>query len=203
MVDPEKDPDGAEIIGQQAKGYIDYDSDPDALVSAAVNSFHQKDGVLYAMGYSVTNDWSGGVNPSNTAVYWKLSLDGDTVSYDSVSEYPGLSRPGNNDNWNEYTWTADVNARGYVLANRKLAKAKSSNYAMNLAYTYLKDDGSFASISIPMYNVPFDGANSEGAAINDNNFIVGWADRRDDRRAVVGGSFRDTEALFYDINADK
>lgn len=203
VVDPEKDPDGAEIIGQQAKDYIDYDRDPDALVSAAVNSFHQKDGVLYAMGYSVTNDWSGGVNPSNTAVYWKLSLDGDTVSYDSVSEYPGLSRPGNNDNWNEYTWTADVNARGYVLANRKLAKAKSSNYAMNLAYTYLKDDGTFASISIPMYNVPFDGANSEGAAINDNNFIVGWTDRRDDRRAVVGGSFRDTEALFYDINADK
>lgn len=203
VIDPDGDPDGAEIVGQQTQSYIDYAKDPKALVSAAVTSFLKKDDVLYALGYSVTNDWGSAVNPSNTAVYWKISLDGDTVNYESVKEYPGMSRPGNEDNWNEYTWTVEANSNGYVLANRKLAKAKNSNYAMNIAYTKLNEDGKFDTIAYPTYNVPFGGANSEGSALNDNDFIVGWADRRDDRRAVVGGSYRDTEAVFYDINAEK
>lgn len=203
VIDPDRDPDGAEITGQQTQSYIDYTTNPTAMVSAAVTSFIKKGDDLYALGYSVTNDWGGAVNPSNTAVYWKLGLDGDKVNYKTVSEYPGMARPGNQDNWNEYTWTVGANANGYILANRKLAKAKNSNYAMNLAYTRLRDNRSFDNISYPLYNYPFGGVNSEGAAINDNNFIVGWIDRRDDTRAIVGGSYRDSEALFYDINAGK
>ncbi len=203
VIDPSRDPDGAEITGWQADEYVDYDRNADSIASGAVTAFAEKNGQIYALGYSTTNDWGSNINPANTAVFWKLTLDGDKVTFDHGSEYPSMDRPGNNDNWNDYTWTVDSNLNGYILANRKLAKSRKSNRAMNLAFTKLNDDGTFDTISYPMYDVPFDGAGSQGSAINNNNFVVGWCDRRKDMHAVIGGSLRDSEALFYDLNAMK
>ena len=126
--------------------------------------------------------------------------DGDKVDFKSIVEYPNVDRPGNNDNWNDYTLAVDANQNGYVLINRKLAKSSNRNYAKNMAFTRFNESGRIDDAVYPLYDTPFRGADSEGAAINDNNFIVGWAGRRDDHRAVVGGSYRDVEALFYNIN---
>ncbi len=200
IVDPENNADEDVIVGIHVPQYIDFSDNPGVLVSAAINGFTKVGNNLYAIGYSVTDDWGGVVNPGNTAVYWRIEVDGDKVDFKSIVEYPNVDRPGNNDNWNDYTLAVDANQNGYVLINRKLAKSSNRNYAKNMAFTRFNESGRIDDAVYPLYDTPFRGADSEGAAINDNNFIVGWAGRRDDHRAVVGGSYRDVEALFYNIN---
>lgn len=206
IIDPVNDEDGKVITGFQPKDYLRFKADPDYVVSAAVNDFVTIDNKVYAVGYSATDDNSySTIRVSSIASYWPLTIDlnAKTLTYDSQKELQNLEHPGSGDHWNEYTWATGVNKNGYVIANRKMAKSENLNRANNFVLTKINADGSSVPVTYPLQNYAFKGYNSVAEDINDQNFVVGFGDFREDNYPVNNGARRNQEGFLYDINKSK
>ncbi len=199
IIDPNTMTDGTTIIGTQAASYLDSSNNMDGLPQSAVTSFVEINNQLYALGYSATDDYnSGGAFISEVATYWPITVD-TTVSFGQIKEINGMERPGNGDDTNIYTWIQAGNKQGTLLTNRKMDKSENSNRAMMFGFSTLSSDGT-TSVLFPFHNVPINGANSQGADINDHNVIVGWRDNRNDKKPVNYGVDRAQEGFIYTVS---
>ena len=200
LIDPANMSDGEIIIGQQAKGYIDIATSENAVTTAAVVDLAKVGDRLVAAGYSATDDFGKGWSTANTSCIWNITLDGDVISMgDRCWEIPGLNRPGNNDNENNYTWVQAVTDKGTILSNRKMYKSKNSNRAMNFGISGYDADNNLTSVTFPADDYPFRGANSEGADINNHSVVVGWADNPADKKPVNYGVDRAQTGFIYTV----
>ncbi len=156
------------------------------------------DGKYVAVGYSATEGYNS--KPKNVATFWKLdngSLDAVPVTqriFSSNSDNPGTDSDYNYD----HSWAVDINEDGYIVGNRVYRKLVSRNYPTQM-FVARYDSGSQAitSTSIP---VSTDGVNSEAAALNNSNQVVGWTDERSVTTQPVYGSVpRLQEAFLYNI----
>ncbi len=156
------------------------------------------DGKYVAVGYSATEGYNS--KPKNVATFWKLdngSLDAVPVTqriFSSNSDNPGTDSDYNYD----HSWAVDINEDGYIVGNRVYRKLVSRNYPTQM-FVAKYDAGSQAitSTSIP---VSTDGVNSEAAALNNSNQVVGWTDERSVTTQPVYGSVpRLQEAFLYNI----
>src|SRR5574344_2150713 len=128
LIDPSSDADGSTIVGQQVTNYLDVDSDANDQTTAAIRDFVTINNNLYAVGFSATDDAYGdGYLNAQVAVYWPLTIAGNTVTFGANKEFVNVERPGNSDETNAYTWAAGVNNSGKVIINRKMAKSVNSN----------------------------------------------------------------------------
>lgn len=209
IIDPANDADGAEIIGQQPTNYLADDSDDSDMAQAAIRGFTTVNNKLYALGYSPTDDYYGDAYfAASVAVYWPITISGNTVTFGQNKEFENVEMPGNHDETNSYTWVAGGNNNGKVIINRKMAKSTNSNYAIMFGVSAItetanpEDSGNpivaTESTIYPLEDNPIRGANSVAEAINDNGFVVGWRDDRNDISPVNGGISRDYEGFFYD-----
>lgn len=209
LIDPSSDADGSTIVGQQVTNYLDVDSDANDQTTAAIRDFVTINNNLYAVGFSATDDAYGdGYLNAQVAVYWPLTIAGNTVTFGANKEFVNVERPGNSDETNAYTWAAGVNNSGKVIINRKMAKSVNSNYPLMFGVSTISespdaDDETKTVVSTsytvyPLENDPIRGANSVAEDINNNDFVVGWRDDRNDISPVNGGIARDYEGFLYD-----
>ena len=209
LIDPEKMKDGEVIIGTQAKGYIDIGSSENSLSTAAIMDLVKLDDRIVAAGYSATDDFGSGASTANTSCVWDVTIDGDNLSLgDRCWEITGMSRPGNNDDENMYTWVQAINKKGVILANRKMNKSKNSNRPLDFGISAYSADHNFPRITFPATDYPFRGANAEGSDINSYSVVVGWGDNPADKkpvnyavdRAQTGFIYTDQDRSFNYVN---
>ena len=147
-----------------------------------------------AVGYSSTKGYNS--YAKNLAVYWDLdagSLDSSPVA---VPIFSGDDNPGTSDNNIDNSWAVGINNDGYIVGNRVYRKLVSRNYPTQM-FVAKYSSGGITSTSIP---VSTGGVNSEAAALNNRNQVVGWTDERSDTTKPVYGSVpRLQEAFLYNI----
>ena len=148
-----------------------------------------------AVGYSSTKGYNS--YAKNLAVYWDLdagSLDSSPVA---VPIFSGDDNPGTSDDNNiDNSWAVGINNDGYIVGNRVYRKLVSRNYPTQM-FVAKYSSGGITSTSIP---VSTGGVNSEAAALNNRNQVVGWTDERSDTTKPVYGSVpRLQEAFLYNI----
>ena len=158
------------------------------------------DGKYVAVGYSATEGYNS--KPKNVATFWNLDdglLDAVPVTkriYSNNSDNPGTDSDYNFD----HSWAVDINENGYIVGNRIYRKLVSRNYPTQM-FVAKYSGGSITSTSIP---VSTDGVNSEAAALNNSNQVVGWTDERSVTTQPVYGSVpRLQEAFLYNITSAK
>lgn len=174
---------------------IDYPYTASAMKVAYV------DGKYVAVGYSATEGDNS--KPKNLATFWNLgtlsdgalpAALGSKAIFVSSSDNPGTDEDIDIDN----SWAVDINSDGYIVGNRVYRKLVSRNYPTQM-FVAKYDAGSQAitSTSIP---VSTDGVNSEAAALNNSNQVVGWTDERSVTTQPVYRSVpRLQEAFLYNI----
>ncbi|WP_024870714.1 DUF3466 family protein [Tolumonas lignilytica] len=156
-------------------------------------------GQYVAVGYSATEGYSA--KPKNLATFWNLGTG-------SLSATPATSlifsnsgdNPGTNDKDNpiDHSWAVDINTNGYIVGNRVYRKLVSRNYPTQM-FIAKYASGAITSTSIP---VSTDGVDSEAAALNNNDQVVGWTDERSETTQPVYGSVpRLQEAFLYNITS--
>lgn len=164
--------------------------------TASGMSIAEVDGVYVAVGYSATEGYNS--VPKNLATFWNLG-DGSLSSgpttariFSSNSDNPGTDSDYRIDN----SWAVGINNDGYIVGNRVYRKLVSRNYPTQM-FVAKYSAGGITSTSIP---VSTDGVNSEAAALNNSNQVVGWTDERSDTTKPVYGSVpRLQEAFLYNI----
>lgn len=164
--------------------------------TASAMSIAEVGGVYVAVGYSAIEGYSS--EPKNLATFWNLG-DGSLSSapttarvFSSNSDNPGTDSDYNIDN----SWAVGINNDGYIVGNRVYRKLVSRNYPTQM-FVAKYSSGGITSTSIP---VSTDGVNSEAAALNNSNQVVGWTDERSDTTKPVYGSVpRLQEAFLYNI----
>lgn len=164
--------------------------------TASAMSIAEVGGVYVAVGYSAIEGYSS--EPKNLATFWNLE-DGSLSSapttariFSSNSDNPGTDSDYEIDN----SWAVGINNDGYIVGNRVYRKLVSRNYPTQM-FVAKYSSGGITSTSIP---VSTDGVNSEAAALNNSNQVVGWTDERSDINKPVYGSVpRLQEAFLYNI----
>lgn len=158
------------------------------------------DGKYVAVGYSATEGYNS--KPKNVATFWNLknglldAVPATTRIFGNDSDNPGTDSDYKYDN----SWAADINENGYIVGNRVYRKLVSRNYPTQM-FIAKYSSGSITSTSIP---VSTDGVNSEAAALNNSNQVVGWTDERSVTTQPVYGSVpRLQEAFLYNITSAK
>lgn len=155
------------------------------------------DGVYVAVGYSATEGYNS--VPKNLATFWNLG-DG------TLSAAPTTSRiftsdgdnPGTDDDDNpiDNSWAVGINENGYIVGNRVYRTLVSRNYPTQMFVAKYTS----GAVSTPTIPVTTSGVNTEAAALNNNNQVVGWTDERSDVSKPVYGSVpRLQEAFLYNI----
>lgn len=149
-----------------------------------------------AVGYSSTKGYNS--YAKNLAVYWDLdagSLDSSPVA---VPIFSGDDNPGTSDDNNiDNSWAVGINNNGYIIGNRVYRKLVSRNYPTQMFIAKYTS----GAVSVPTIPVSTSGVNSEAAALNNRNQVVGWTDERSDTTKPVYGSVpRLQEAFLYNIN---
>jgi len=164
--------------------------------TASAMSIAEVDGVYVAVGYSAIEGYSS--EPKNLATFWNLgtgSLSSAPTTeriFSSNSDNPGTDSDYSIDN----SWAVGINNDGYIVGNRVYRKLVSRNYPTQM-FVAKYSSGGITSTSIP---VSTDGVNSEAAALNNSNQVVGWTDERSDTTKPVYGSVpRLQEAFLYNI----
>lgn len=179
----------------------DYPYTASALKVALVN------GEYIAVGYSATwgyNHSSTGY-PKNLATYWNLS-DGSLTSDISTNRIFSFAdqNPGTKDDYTyDNGWAVDINENGYIIGNRIYRKPVKKNYPIETFYARYGTDSSGKNTIIETA-VPFSasstGGNTEAAALNNHEQVVGWTDERNANSDPVNGSVsRLQEAFLYRI----
>ncbi len=159
-----------------------------------------------AVGYSGT--WGYTLNsttsrPKNIATFWNLgtgsSLTAPTTTkiFSSDSDNPGTD----SDYYYDNSWAVGINENGYIIGNRNYRLKESRNYPTKMFVAkYASGSTSIVSSNI----ISTDGVDSEGAAINNNDQVVGWTDERGTTTDTVISSVpRLQEAFLYNIKTGK
>lgn len=173
-----------------------YRADNSVLETAAATGLAEYNGKLYGVGYSSTGEaGSSTLSGRNVAVYWDLTLSGNTLSFGSLSKVPlALGEPGRGDKKMRHSWAIGVNSAGYVVGNQLYTTNKNRNRPTEM---FVYKIGQSGNAVIPFENAPAEGANSQAAAINDHSMVVGWRDARNYTSPVVSGTNRLQEAFLY------
>lgn len=158
-----------------------------------------------AVGYSATVGYPiGSISslPKNVAAFWNLG-DG------SLSTTPTTSLVFANDSDNPRTnkddtiidnsWAVGVNSNGYIVGNRAYRAKESRNYPTKMFIAkYSSSSDAISSTTTP---ITTSGVNSEAAAVNNADQVVGWTDERGvTSQPVFGSVSRLQEAFIYNIN---
>ena len=163
------------------------------------------DGSYVAVGYSATEGYSS--EPKNLATFWNLGALSSTGVLPSALTSTAIfadsdENPGTDDDDNpiDNSWAVDINTNGYIVGNRVYRNLVSRNYPTQM-FVARYSNGSITSISIP---VSTDGVNSEAAALNSINQVVGWTDERSvTTQPVIGSVPRLQEAFLYNITSGR
>ena len=155
-----------------------------------------------AVGYSAT--WGYTLNsttsrPKNLATFWNLG-DGSLTAapatgriFSNNSDNPGTD----SDYYYDNSWAVGINENGYIIGNRSYRLKESRNYPTKM-FVAKYNSGSVSIVSSEIIST--EGVDSEGAAINNNNQVVGWTDERSTTTDTVIGSVpRLQEAFLYNI----
>ncbi|NCB56558.1 MAG: DUF3466 family protein [Gammaproteobacteria bacterium] len=199
----------AGVKTKQLSASYDTSESTDYPYTASGMSIANIDGVYVAVGYSATEGYSS--EPKNLATFWNLgngSLSSAPTTkriFSSNSDNPGTNKDYNYDN----SWAVGINSNGYIIGNRVYRKLVSRNYPTQMfiaKYTSGAVSSSSSPISLPSTDIGIpvstSGVNSEAAALNNNNQVVGWTDERSDTTKPVYGSVpRLQEAFLYNITS--
>lgn len=177
--------------------------------TASGMSIADVDGVYVAVGYSSTVGYSS--VPKNLATFWNLG-DGSLSAAPTTAAIFASSgdNPGTNDNGNtiDNSWAVGINNNGYIVGNRVYRKRVSLNYPTQMFVAKFSSgtvSSSSLAVSLPSAKIGIpvstSGVNSEAAALNNHDLVVGWTDERSDVSKPVYGSVpRLQEAFLYNIN---
>ncbi len=180
---------------QLARSY-DTSESTDYPYTASAMKVAYVDGKYVAVGYSATEGYNS--KPKNVATFWSLEdgLLGSTPSTTRIFSDNG-DNPGTDSDYNyDNSWAVDINEDGYIVGNRVYRKLVSRNYPTQM-FVARYSSGAITSTTIP---VSTDGVNSEAAALNNTNQVVGWTDERSVTTQPVYGSVpRLQEAFLYNI----
>jgi Protein of unknown function (DUF3466). len=160
-----------------------------------------------AVGYSATVGYGVGSTsslPKNVAAFWNLG-DG------SLSSAPATSlvfandsdNPGTDSNYTiDNSWAVGVNSNGYIVGNRTYRAKESRNYPTKMFIAqYLSTSTTSNKIQSITLPITTSGVNSEAAAVNNADQVVGWTDERSvTSQPVFGSVSRLQEAFIYNIN---
>lgn len=177
-----------------------YIGDSSNVQTAAVNGLATlTDGSIYAVGYSNTDKYSSSTTGAkNLAVYWPITVSSGTPTFGTIKNIPlPHGNPGEGDKVLRHTWAVAINKNGLVIGNQKYSVSSGRNYPVEM-FVFSVTSG--ATATTPLTNSPRNGSNSEAAAINDNNQIVGWRDERNQTQPIVTGSPRLQEAFLFNAN---
>ena len=155
-----------------------------------------------AVGYSATWGYildSETKRPKNLATFWNLG-DGSLTAapatgriFSNNSDNPGTD----SDYYYDNSWAVGINENGYIIGNRSYRLKESRNYPTKM-FVAKYNSGSVSIVSSEIIST--EGVDSEGAAINNNNQVVGWTDERSTTTDTVIGSVpRLQEAFLYNI----
>lgn len=149
----------------------------------------------YGVGYSSTtagvSDNQPGLAGRNVASYWQLDLtNSGKVHNTTVIPLPdGL--PGGN---LRHSWAVGINENGFIIGNQRWQTEKGGNRPVEMFIFKVETPDTTA--TVPLQDNPIEGANSEAAAINDHDMVVGWRDARGENNDVVGGSANRLQEAF-------
>lgn len=156
-----------------------------------------------AVGYSATVGYGIGSTsslPKNVAAFWNLG-DGSLSSAPTSLVFANDSdNPGTNSDYTiDNSWAVGINTNGYIAGNRSYRAKESRNYPTKMFIAkYSSSSSAIASTSVP---ITTSGVNSEAAALNNNNQVVGWTDERGvTSQPVYGSVARLQEAFLYNID---
>jgi hypothetical protein len=176
----------------QPTSYYDKDKNNMVRTASAAQAVKLKDGRWAAVGYSATDE-EVSEHSLDLATYWILDLankSAGTTTAIPLSE----GKPDDSDASLRGSWATGVNANGYVIGNQRFGTNKGQNRPTEMFVFNLNSPNSNA--SVPLKDKPINGANSEAAAINDHNMVVGWRDSRHQTQPVTGGTNRMQEAFL-------
>lgn len=161
-----------------------------------------------AVGYSSTAGYSS--YAKNLAVYWNLEAGTLSSTPVAVPIFSGDDNPGTSDDNNpiDNSWAVGINNNGYIVGNRVYRKLVSRNYPTQMFVAKFSSgavSSSSSAVSLPSAKIGIpvstSGVNSEAAALNNHDLVVGWTDERSDVSKPVYGSVpRLQEAFLYNIN---
>ncbi|WP_316676282.1 DUF3466 family protein [uncultured Tolumonas sp.] len=157
-----------------------------------------------AVGYSATVGYGIGSTsslPKNVAAFWKLG-DGSlsTTPTTSLVFANDSDNPGTNSDYTiDNSWAVGVNSNGYIVGNRTFRAKESRNYPTKMFIAkYSSSSDAISSTTTP---ITTSGVNSEAAAVNNADQVVGWTDERSvTSQPVFGSVSRLQEAFIYNIN---
>ncbi|WP_323901609.1 DUF3466 family protein [Aeromonas caviae] len=168
----------------------------EVLQTASALGIAKFNNTLYGVGYSSTGEYgSGDLDGRNLASYWTLDINAETVGNTQIIPLPE-GQPGKDDNKLQYSWAVAVNDNGYVIGNQRYRIGKGQNLPVEMFVFNLSSPTSNASVLLK--DNPISGANSEAAAINNHNMVVGWRDSRHQTQPVYNGTNRMQEAFLLD-----
>ncbi|MGN5030200.1 DUF3466 family protein [Aeromonas rivipollensis] len=172
-----------------------YSNSHDMVQTAgAVQAAKQKsDGSWIAVGYSAT-DHEENEHSFDLATYWSLDLSNKSVGETKAIPLNEGKPDDDDDTSLRASWAAGINANGYVIGNQRYRINKGQNRPVEMFVFDLNSPTSNA--SEPLKDKPINGANSEAAAINDHNMVVGWRDSRHQTQPVANGTNRMQEAFL-------
>lgn len=137
------------------------------------------------------------------------AYDTPTVIVDATGESDSNGDYDKGDDSTYYnSWAKTITDDNIVMGNRQYASAKNRNKPIEMFIYDIDED----SVTFPFLNkkvqstkqrlagdsASFNGANSEGYAMNENGLIVGKADAYDEEDPVVEGIYRTQSAFLYD-----
>lgn len=173
-----------------------YDADKNVIQTAAVTGLTKlSDGSYLAVGYSSTGKpGNSALSGRNVAVTWPVTVSNGTATFGTLAKVPlAKGEPAEGKKVLRNTWAVGTNGT-YVIGNQKYNSSKSRNLPVEMfVYTV----GSSDDAALPFADKPFNGSNSEAAAINANSQVVGWRDERSESHSVTNGSPRLQEAFLY------
>ncbi len=156
-----------------------------------------------AVGYSATVGYGIGSTsslPKNVAAFWNLG-DGSLSSAPTSLVFANDSdNPGTNSDYTiDNSWAVGVNSNGYIVGNRTFRAKESRNYPTKMFIAkYSSSSNAISSTTTP---ITTSGVNSEAAAVNNADQVVGWTDERGvTSQPVFGSVSRLQEAFIYNIN---
>lgn len=184
---------------QATLGTAYYKPDNNVLQTSSVMGLAQLgDENIVAVGYSSTGDLGDSVDSGrNVAVTWNVTVNDSSITVSDPVKIPlPQSAPGEADEVLRHTWAVAANSQGYVIGNQKFSSVKSRNTPVEMFVYNINSNVT----TLPLADTPHSGANSEAAALNSHNLVVGWRDERNESQPVYQGSPRLQEAFLYNIN---
>jgi hypothetical protein len=180
----------------------DYDEVNRSAIAYAMNS----EGV--GVGYTTTDISESVTGGHAQAVTFDCS-GGLSEESCTLTKIPGTASESDYDDSEiEHQWAVDINENGIVIGNSRSAEVDNYNKAVEFFVfkAVTDDDGDYdftdsdGTLSWPLRDKPFDGANSEIKAVNDNNLMVGWRDDEDQDQPSYGGTSRRQAAFLFDYD---